>query len=230
MKITRLEYQKNDPNRVNVYVDANFAVGLNTNDIIKLGLFKDQEISQDKLNLIIAESEFGKLFSSAVNFLSFRPRSEWETKDHLVRKLKGLQSKSNGDESLVDSVLTKLRQLNYVNDADFAQWYLDQRQTFRPKGTRALKIELQRKGLESRTIQDVFEKRKETGSAVSEEELALRAAEKKAKQFKVWISDNKSHADAKIKLQRFLSSRGFNWDTIDTVVDKLLGKRYNIDS
>ena len=69
MRITKLEYQKKDPDRVNVYIDEKFAVGISANDVIKLGLYKDKEISQDELNKIIGESEFGKLFNTALNFL-----------------------------------------------------------------------------------------------------------------------------------------------------------------
>jgi len=52
MKITKLEYQKDDPNRVNVYVDGQFAVGIGVDDVLKMQLFKDKEVTQKEVNKI----------------------------------------------------------------------------------------------------------------------------------------------------------------------------------
>ncbi len=178
MKITKLEYQKKDPNRVNVYVDDKFAVGLEANDIIKLGIFTGQEISQDELNKIAGESEFGKLLNKAINFLSYRPRSEWE-----VRR------KFNNEE-----LIKKLKELKLVDDEAFAKWYVEQRNTFRPKGRRMLEMELRRKGIKTKVENDL-----------SETELAKRALVKK------------KFLD-KEKAIRFLAGRGFSWETIEDVI------------
>ncbi|MCL4389773.1 MAG: RecX family transcriptional regulator [Patescibacteria group bacterium] len=192
MQITKLEYQKKDPNRVNVYVDEKFAVGLETNDIIKLGLARGQEISQKQLNGIIGASEFGKLFNTALNFLSYRPRSEWEVQHKL--KFKSQNAK------LVDAVVEKLKGMGQINDEEFAQWYTDQRRTFRPKGKRAIEMELRRKGVQSDTIKQL------SSNPINEVELAKRALEK--------FRGEKTRP----RLERFLASRGFDWQTIEDVV------------
>lgn len=198
MKITQLEYQKKDPNRVNVYVDGRFAVGLNVNDVIALGLSSNQEISQEGLNKIIENSNFGKAFNAALNFLSFRPRSEFEIRQYLKRK----------KVEDADGVVRKLSQLGQVNDEEFARWYVGQRQAFRPKGRRAIKYELLRKGVDKKTIDKVLPKRED------ELTLAMLAARKKK------LADP-------VKLQRFLLSRGFDWETVKEVVEKLSGGEYN---
>ncbi|MBI3559162.1 RecX family transcriptional regulator [Candidatus Gottesmanbacteria bacterium] len=185
MKITKLEYQKKDPNRVNVYVDDKFAVGLEANDIIKLGIFSGQEISQEELNKIIGESEFGKLLNKAINFLSYRPRSEWEIRQFLKKKDPGAAQ---------DDIIEKLKKLKLVDDETFAKWYVEQRNTFRPKSRRILEMELRRKGVKIKPETDL-----------SETELAKRALGKK--KFMV-----------KEKAIRFLASRGFSWETIEDVI------------
>ena len=195
MKITKLAYQKKDPNRVNVYVDESFFAGLEINDIAKLGLYKGQEISQEELNKIIGESEFGKLFNSALNFLSFRPRSEWEVRHKLKFKTKDLK--------LIETVIDKLKKIGQVNDEDFAKWFIDQRRTFRPKGKRAIEIELHRLGVQTKVEE-----------SVSEQELAKRALTK--------FRGERSRE----RLARFLASRGFDWETIKEVVDKTLKMEY----
>ncbi len=185
MKITRLAYQKKDPNRVNVYVDGKFAVGLDVNDVVKLGLYQNQEISTEKLGEIIGESEFGKKLNAALNFLSFRPRSEFEIRQFFRRK----------KMTDIEEVIAKLKTLGQINDAAFARWFVDQRQTFRPKGKRAIAMELRRLGIKT-----------EIQSDVSEESLARKAL-------------GKYHGDKTPEKQKqFLARRGFDWETIEKVL------------
>lgn len=185
MRITKLEYQKNNPNRVNIFVDGKFAVGIGANDVIKLGIYKDQEVSQDELNKIIDQSNFGKAFNAAVNFLSFRPRSEWEVRFHLKRK----------KYEDIDAVVEKLKSIGQIDDEKFAQWWVEQRNTFRPKGQRAINMELSRKGVKVKVKLE------------NETELATKLLLKK-------IFTSKEQAF------RYLFSRGFSYDTIEIVIAK----------
>jgi regulatory protein len=186
MIITKLEYQKNNPNRVNVYVDEKFAVGISTDDVIKLGINRGQEITQEELNKIIAQSDFGKALGFAINFLSFRPRSEWEVRQSLKRK---------GFEN-IDEIIFKLKQIGLVDDEKFAAWWQEQRSTFRPKGERALNMELARKGVKVKV------------KVENELELALKAIKKKLPM-------------EKDKIFRYLATRGFDFDTINEVIAKV---------
>jgi len=190
MKITKLEYQKKDPDRVNIYVDEKFATGIDVNNVVKLGLYSGQELSSEQLAKIIDESEFGKLFNTALNFLSFRPRSEWEIKQKLIKKTK--------DEQMISGVLDKLKKIGQVDDEVFARWYVEQRQTFRPKGKRAIEVELRRKGVKVKVE-----------SSLSEEQLAKKA-----------LAKFRGPKD-KVRISRFLASRGFDWDTIRDILGEV---------
>ncbi len=216
MLITKLEYQKKDKGRVNVYVDEKFAVGLGANDVIKLGIFKGQEISSQQLQKIISESEFGKMFNSALNFLSYRPRSEWEVRQRL-RKKQGKDASGEASSSLIaslqhdDEVIDKLRAIGQIDDEAFCRWFIEQRTTFKPKGERALKYELARKGIPKEIISKVFETQEK---GVSDFELATRIVKKK-------FGDKFD----KERIQRFLASRGFDWNVIEEVVQKVYNNR-----
>lgn len=185
MRITKLEYQKRNPDRVNIFVDGKFAVGLNVNDIIKLGLANNQEITQIELTKIIENSNFGKAFNAAVNFLSYRPRSEFEIRQYLKRK----------KVEDIDGIIIRLKDLGQINDEEFAKWWVDQRSTFRPKGKRALEMELRRKGVKVKVT-------------VNEEDLAMKVLKKKLPL-------------EKEKIFRYLAGRGFSYDTIESVIEKL---------
>lgn len=198
MRITKLEYQKNNPNRVNLFVDGKFAVGMGANDIIKLDIYKDKEVSQDELNKIIDQSNFGKAFNAALNFLSFRPRSEWEVHQYLKRKHKSDSGAAQND----DLVIEKLKDIGQIDDEKFAAWWVEQRNAFRPKGQRAINYELARKGVKIKV------------KIENETELALKALKKKLPM-------------DKDKVYRYLATRGFSYDTIESVIEKLGVKEYN---
>ena len=195
MKITKLEYQKDDPNRVNVYVDGQFAVGIGVDDVLKMQLFKDKEVTQKEVNKIVAESEFGMLYNFALNFLSFRPRSEWEVRFHLGKKTK--------DQGLIDKVIEKLVTIKQIDDESFSKWFLDQRNAFRPKGKMVLELELRKKGISTEIIKNAL-----TGDTASEFE-------------KAWYLVSKKKLSDREKSIRFLGTRGFSWGTINDVLGKL---------
>lgn len=196
MKITKLEYQKNDPNRVNVFVDDQFATGINADDVLKLNLFKGKEITADERNLILSSGEFGKLFNQVVNFLSFRPRSEWEVRFHF----------RSADSVNLEKIIQKLKEINQINDEQFTRWFIDQRNTFRPKGKQAIKYELKKKGVDEQIIAAVLS---ENGQ--SDSELAR-------------LSIAKKRFKSKEQAIRFLASRGFSWDTINGILKEDLPK------
>ena len=196
MKITKLEYQKLDPNRVSVFVDGQYAVGVNAGDVLTLGLYKDKEISPEELNKIIGQSEYGKLLNFALNFLSFRPRSEWEVRRHLKKK-------DTDEDQLTNRVVEKLKNIKQIDDESFARWFVDQRNTFRPKGKRFLEHELRSKGIQSEVIKKVL-------------------GEDDTNEFeKAWLIVIKKKLTDREKIIRFLGTRGFSWDTINEVLAKL---------
>lgn len=215
---------------MNIFIDGKFAVSLSLDEVVALGLQKNQEISPDFLNKIIGQSDFGKFFNHALNFLSFRPRSEYEIRDNLKRKIVLLERNAHEKknyEGVVEAVVEKLKSMNQINDLEFAKWFVDQRNTFRPKGKAALHQELLRKKIPREIISSILDNKDDFSTGPSQFELALAASRKKAAIFALKIKDSPSYFEAKVKLQRHLASRGFDWDTIKDVVEKLLPKRYN---
>lgn len=233
MRITKLEFQKKDPNRVSVYVDEKFAVGLDSNDLISLGLYSGQEITPEQLSKIIFQGEAGKLYNASLNYLSFRPRSENETRQFLYRKTHKSIRKKPGDSSdrkvekidteelakIIDNVVDRLYEKKYLDDEKFAQWFLEQRTTFKPKGKIALKFELARKGVGRKVVDSVLN----NVSKASEEAMAEEALQKKISR------SHKISEDPRVlkqKLIQFLVSRGFGWDLASEAVAKIVKKEY----
>ena len=96
---------------------------------------------------------YDSLMRAAYRFLSYRPRSEKELQDFLQKKL--ITWKVAGQIS-VKKTIDRLRDLGYVDDRKFIDWWIGQRSGFRPKGRRAITGELMKKGIDKTLIESVF--------------------------------------------------------------------------
>jgi regulatory protein len=163
---------------------------------------------------------FQKLMDVSFRLVSFRPRSEKELRDGLITACK---KRHIEDPEVIPKVLSRLKELGYVDDEKFGAWWIDQRNQFRPKGWRAISFELQQKGL-SRAVIETLRDKRGIEDATREEENATRLAAKVLKRY-----GSLSPKDLKVKLYTYLSQRGFDGNLVSRVVDVTLKKGYNKD-
>jgi regulatory protein len=140
-------------------------------------------------------------YEAAVLYLGNRPRSVSEIRRHLRGK--------RYDDEAIDGAIDKLRAQRYVDDLDFAKYWVEQRSRFRPKGDRALVSELTSKGVSRETIDAAL------GDMPAESE-ADRARRAIARQLRRWAS--LEPPERKRKIHAFLAQRGFGYDVIDEVI------------
>jgi regulatory protein len=67
---------KNDPERVNVYLDDEFAFGLSAMLVLARNLSPGQELSQHDIESLQGDEVVERSYSAALNFLSYRPVAE----------------------------------------------------------------------------------------------------------------------------------------------------------
>jgi len=215
--ITSIEPQKKKKDRFNIFVDGKFAFGLDAETLIKSGLRIGQEISAKEIEKLVLESETNKMVEKALRFLSFRPRSERELRNHLQRKVSKYQSVKVSRKAAdaidatdtVDTVIQRLQRLGYLNDLEFARWWVEQRQTHKPRGRQLIKNELYQKGISQEIIDQVLPEDEE-----SEVERALQTAKKKLRSYK-----NLKPQEFKQKMGQYLARRGFDWEVIKEVTN-----------
>lgn len=198
--ITALRYQKRDRERVNVYVDGQFAFGLAA--ILAVRLRVGQTLSSEEIARFEGEDEVEKAHGRTLDFLSYRPRSEHEVRQYLRKRDLG--------EDIIDAVVERLTRSDLLNDAEFARFWVDNRTQFRPRGVRALRYELRQKGVSDAVISGAL-------STVDEEEMARVMARSGAQRFK-----QLSPRDFQRKLVAYLSRRGFSYEVIKPLVDEML--------
>jgi len=220
-EITSVEPQKKKPDRFNVFVDGKFALGLDAETLVKSGLKVGQEISEKEVEKLVLANETNKLLEKALRFLSFRPHSECEIRDHLRKRVSRSQSVKVSRRAAgaidatdtIDTVIGRLRHLGYVNDSEFARWWVEQRQTHKPRGLQLIRSELYQKGVSREIIDQVLPKDEE-----SEIERALETARKKLRSYK-----NLKPLEFKQKMSQYLVRRGFSWEVIKEMFDQLTG-------
>ncbi len=202
-KITALRVQKRNPQRVNVYLDGEFAFGLAR--IVAAWLRVGQELSEEKIAELLQADVQEQAYQRALRYLSYRPRSEAELRAYLTRR--------GVEPSTIEQILARLRELGLVDDAAFARAWVENRGTFRPRGRRALRAELRQKGIPSEVIERAL-------AEVDEVPLALRAGEKALRRYGAL-----SWPAFREKMGAYLARRGFAYETIQTVLPQLWERR-----
>ncbi|MCB0118944.1 MAG: RecX family transcriptional regulator [Anaerolineales bacterium] len=198
-KVTALEVQKKNPNRVNVHLDGEFAFGLAriTAAWLKVG----DVLSEEKLASLQAEDARERALQQALLFLSYRARSEKEIRQNL--------KKHEYPEDAIEYTMIRLRENRLANDKEFAQAWVENRSTFRPRSRRALTMELRQKGLDEETIKNAV-------SDVDEEALAYETARKRAPRLQ-----RLEWGEFRKKLSEHLARRGFPYSVVSSVVTRV---------
>lgn len=197
--ITSIKPQKKK-DRVNIYLDDKFGFGIDLENFVKLGLKVDQELTDEEIAEIVKKSEFQKTLDKLLRFATLRPRSEKEIKDYFRRK--------KVHESLHSKLFDRLNHLELIDDEKFAKWWVEQRQSFRPKPKRILNNELRMKGIKKEIIEEVLGEEE-----IDEEKIAKELLKKRAYKWK-----NLEPREARQKMSQYLAGKGFGWEVIEKVV------------
>ncbi len=188
-------------------MDEKYAFGIDLDNLVKLGLKVEQVLTEDQVEKIIKKAEFQKTLNKLLRYVTLRPRSKKEVQTWFIKHKVHL--------SLHKNLLNKLKKLELLDDNKFAQWWVEQRTNFRPKGKWALKAELMQKGIARDLIDETIEKLN-----LNEEKIAIDLLEKKIYRWK-----NMDENEAKAKMGQFLARKGFGWNAIRSAIDQLLEKK-----
>lgn len=124
--------------------------------------------------------------------------------------LRYLQKKGY-QESLIERILAYLQAEKLIDDAKFASDWIENRQTFRPRSQRMMKMELRQKGVDDEAILEVFE-----AAELDDLELALAAGRKLNKRYQKLEKQEYFQ-----KLGAALQRRGFSYSTVKECLPQL---------
>ncbi len=197
--ITRLVQGKKNPNRVNLYLDNQFAFALSIDEVAKHSLKKGLELKSEQIESLKDTDQTDHIYAKILNFLSYRPRTVKEVRDRLYKY------KVN-DKVKQDLLIERLQSKEYLDDLKFTQWFIECRNTHRPSSPRMLTAELKTKGVSEEVIKSVI-------NEVADETETIRHLLAK----KLGTPHTLDQTE-KQKIYSYLSRQGFVWDKIKEVV------------
>lgn len=205
--ITKITTQKKNQERFNIYWDKGkgeeYAFSVDQDVLLKFRLKKGMEVDELELTEILFEDESKKAFNTALQFLSFRMRSEKEIRDYLKKK--------EMDDPVIQDVLLKLAEYNYINDREFAFAYVRTQSQTTLKGPDVIEQELREKGISRDLIKESLEAYEREALLENAIKLAGKAAQK---------DRNLSEMQVRQKIEQALLRKGYPWDIIKIALDE----------
>ena len=205
-EVTKLEVQKNNPDRVSVFIDGEFAFGVHQDLVLTHRLSAGRTLTPDEQRAIIEDDRVAKAKSRALDYLAHKPRTETEVRRKLRQK--------EYSEPVIESVVKRLHELGYLDDAQYAEQYVERRFASKGYGPVRIRQELRKRGIDrhlAETAVDDF----------LEDESTLVAAREKAEKRWPRIAREDDPRKRRDKLYRYLKRRGYTYDTIRVVIDEM---------
>lgn len=201
LKITDICKQKNNTERYNIYVDDSFSFSALAEDIIKYNIKISNEYSKDELNDLIKKCEYAKAYEYALKILSIR--------DFSVNDLKNKLKTKSYSEYTIKGVIQKLKSYDLLNDEKYANKLINDSLRFKKDGINKIKYQLKTHGIKNDIIDNIkIDNKKEYENAY---DITL-------KKYKLI----KGKGNEKEKLYRYLSSKGYEYDTIKKVINEII--------
>lgn len=187
--ISALELQKRNKERVNVYLDGEFAFSLTVDDAARL--HKGDVLSDAQIATLRTEDDVKRAVERALRFLSYRPRSVHEVRRNLIGK--------DVPEPAITAALERLTAMGYLDDAAFTAFWVRERNSFKPISPKALRQELRQKGVPDAIIAEAL-------TTLDADDVAVRAAQSQLRRWR-----GSTRRDFREKLLSFLQRRGFGY-------------------
>lgn len=198
-KITKITAAKKRKDRFHIYVDRGkgdeYALSVSEDILIQQQLWKDKELSEDRIIELRNKDEIDKAMNKTLNYLSYRMRSEME----IQRYLRDLEIDIAEEE--ISQMIDRLKKLQFLDDQRFAEAFVRTKRDTQKKGPIVIKQELMQKGVDKKIIETAMEEY----SKELQLDNAIKMVEKKQSSYKKEGQKKKEQ-----KLMQFVIQRGFD--------------------
>ena len=184
-------------------MDGQFVAGVDEVVVLELGLKTGQQVDGEKLAEVLRTEEARRAREAALTLLDYRARTTKDLERRLLQK--------GYPEDVVADVVKQLAEVDLVNDERFAADWVTGRLSGRPMGRSRMTWELRQKGIPPEMVDEALEQVNDE----KELEMAFALAEQKLGGGRL------DDPDTKRRLVGFLRRRGFRWETVSRVLEKL---------
>ena len=203
--ITKIEIQKRNKERVNIYLDEEYAFSISAELVYKENLKVKDVIDIDKLKAVADKEAYIRCKNSALKIIE----RSYKTEKEIVEKL---QMKGY-EERHIEASIQFLKEYKFLNDDYYVEAFI--RDKINSKGSIRIKQDLIKKGIS----RDVIEEKLCKIDKSSEKDTAKELAEKKLRIIKK--SENDTYKISS-KIYRFLISKGYTYDIVKEVVKDVM--------
>jgi regulatory protein len=196
--VTALKASSRRKGRVQVYLDGRYAFSLA--GVLAARLTIGRALPDAEVEALKHDEAVEDAYQKALGLMRRRPRAE--------RELRMRFRRNRLPATIQDAVIDRLREAGLVDDIGFAEAWVENRSTFRPRSARMLRFELRQKGVPRQAIEAAL-------AGYDEDAAAIDAANKAARRYA-----QLSEVDFKKRLSQYLARRGFDHATISPVVDR----------
>lgn len=196
MKISAIKQQVKQQHRYSIFVDEKYAFSLSSDALLDARLTIGREIDESELVAFKKLSSDDKAYGLALAYIARRMRSEGELRDYFRRK--------EYDQARADELIQRLQQSRWINDADFAGRWVENRRQLKNSSTKKLRLELRQKHISSDIIDQVLV------DTQDDEQVALRALVEKKRRQTRYQEDQ--------KLMAYLARQGFSYNNIKSAL------------
>lgn len=200
-KISSIEVQSKNKERVNIYLNGEYTFSCSAELVYVHNLKSGMEIAIDKFKEIVDEDNYIKAKNAALKFIERSYKSEKEISDKLL--LKGY------DEKIAERVMKFLRDYNFVNDEKFIEMYIKEKTI--SGGRNKIKYSLLRKGISEQLVLEAVDKIDD----VLERKIAKKLFDKK---YAILKNSEKDKRKLYKKLGDFLIRNGFSGEIVSEIL------------
>jgi len=204
-KITRIEVQKRNKERFNIYIDEVYAFSVNGELVYKEKLIVNEEVNEEKLHKIAQKENLLKCKNTALRIIERSYKTEKEIKERLIEKGYDVES--------ILPVVDFLKEYGFIDDSGYIKIYIKDR--IRSQGAQKIKYDLIRKGIDPNEIDANLMNLNED----QERNVALELVKKKHSQL---VEREKDIYKLSNKLYRFLVGRGYDYALAKDVIKKAM--------
>ena len=201
MLVTAIKPHKKGKNRLDLFLDGKFTLDLSPIVLEEAGVHAGQDISLSKVERLKKADQNQRAMELARRYLVYRPRSEFEVRTRLERY--------GFENDVITRTIDRLRSDGLVDDESFAAFWKQNRLEFSSRSSRLMTQELKQKGINPEIIAATI-------AGIDDEGEAYRAGLRKARSLRT-----EDFYEFRRKLGAFLHRRGFNYEVIEFMVDRL---------
>ena len=202
--ITALEQQKNNPDRINVFINDQFAFGISR--YVGAWLKKGEVLDDARIQQLQEQDIFEKAYQTALRYIAYQPRTEIEIRKRL--------EKAEFDQPVIDRVVQVLGEKNYLDDTQYARDWIESRASSKPRSHKYYSYELKRKGVSDAAIAQALQ------DAPDDLDLAYKLGCKYLSRY-----EHLDESEFKKKMHGVLARRAFSYEIIRKTIERLIKKR-----